>query len=178
MPLTRQEQQEEVGSSHGYTTRRAGLVSGDSWRKRREQAVSRATTPGLQSPLLLPRIQPGEGGIWNRSQAGGGSWSLGPGGGDYFGRTSSVPDGPLGVQVPRDSASNLAPELVLTNRPYPALLTKWTFLILYQPCPCSPCHNPCPPSGSALPQVSNALILTPGPSSGLQPCPANIAAQT
>ena len=81
MPLTRQEQQEEVGSSHGYTMRRAGLESGDSWRKRRGQAASRATTPGLQSPLLSPEFSLEKEGFGTeaRQVEGHGVWAQGEG---------------------------------------------------------------------------------------------------
>lgn len=45
------------------------------------------------------------------------------------GATAAVPDGPLGIHVPRRKAPNLAPKLILpTDRTHPALLTKSTFL--------------------------------------------------
>lgn len=59
-----------------------------------------------------------------------GVWAQGEG--DYSGGTL-VPDDLLGVQVPRDTASSLSSGLILTNRPYPALLTEWRILIPYQP---------------------------------------------
>lgn len=75
-PLTRQKKQEEVGSSHGYAAKRAGLLS-DSWGRRRSKLHPRPPDPGLQSPSPLSQIQPAEGGTQNRSLACAGSESLG-----------------------------------------------------------------------------------------------------